>query len=51
MLNSYDCVQEAQAMVLSELLTIAGGPVMWAVLRRAQVSYLSFPSRKVSDPD
>lgn len=26
-------------MVLSELLIVAGGPVMWTVLRRAQVLY------------
>ncbi|XP_034830847.1 uncharacterized protein [Maniola hyperantus] len=30
---------ERQALVLSELLTVAGGPVMWEVLKRAQQIY------------
>ncbi|XP_039754326.1 uncharacterized protein LOC120629451 [Pararge aegeria] len=30
---------ERQALVLAELLTVAGGPVMWEVLKRAQKIY------------
>ncbi|XP_063825468.1 uncharacterized protein LOC135075026 [Ostrinia nubilalis] len=30
---------DLQALLLSELLTVAGGPVMWEVTRRAQAAY------------
>ncbi|KAJ0177355.1 hypothetical protein K1T71_007364 [Dendrolimus kikuchii] len=40
---------ESQAIVLSELLTIAGGPVMWAVLKRAQILYERYRNKQLQD--
>ncbi|KAG6463084.1 uncharacterized protein LOC115452129 isoform X2 [Manduca sexta] len=40
---------ETQALVLSELLTISGGPIMWAVLRRAQILYERYRNQQLQN--
>lgn len=40
--------QDCQAMMLSELLTVAGGPVMWEVFRHAQIVYERYRNEQLS---
>lgn len=40
-------LQESQAIMLSELLMISGGPILWEVLRNAQGLYDNYTDQQL----